>query len=336
MIKILLLVILLCAIAIPCHAWPARVVAVTDGDTITVEPIEGGERVKIRLHGIDAPERKQSSGEAARTLLVSVALYQPVVIEEKSRDRYGRSVAIVWLATGESLQVALLDAGLAWVWPLYCRNCHEWEQRCRRRLGNPVWGFGRKVRRFRLGNGGAEQGKGDSSYYAVCYEAVGTLLQMMRGVALGRMNITCFWPGDIGRYGGFYPCRKPGDVKFSFKPTFPNNDDMPPRCKKCLLDTRIPLHILFKFIFPLLLMCFWGCCILAAKVSVPKTTMNENCDFVFWQYYIWCCTQYFGPKAVPESPGMEESSYNDFWLGIRGPYSCHHSGSCCGWDDIHV
>jgi Micrococcal nuclease (thermonuclease) homologs len=128
MIKMSLLVILLCVIATPCHAWSARVVAVTDGDTITVEPIDGGERIKIRLHGIDAPERKQPSGEAARGLLARVALYQPVVIEEKSRDHYGRSVAVVWLAMGESLQIILLDAGLAWVWPIYCRNCNEWEQ----------------------------------------------------------------------------------------------------------------------------------------------------------------------------------------------------------------
>ena len=128
MIKIILPVLLLCAIAVPCHAWPARVVAVADGDTLTVEPIGGGGRVRVRLHGIDAPERKQPSGETARALVLAIALYQRVTVEEKSRDRYGRTVAIVWLDTGENLQSILIAAGLAWVWPRYCQNCQEWEK----------------------------------------------------------------------------------------------------------------------------------------------------------------------------------------------------------------
>lgn len=128
MIKVLLSVLLLCAIAAPCHGWPARVVAVADGDTITVEPVDGGERVRVRLHGIDAPERKQPLGEAARKLVVATVLYQRVIVEEKSRDRYGRTVAIVWLDTGKSLQAILITAGLAWIWPRYCQNCQDWEE----------------------------------------------------------------------------------------------------------------------------------------------------------------------------------------------------------------
>ncbi|WP_291441511.1 thermonuclease family protein [Desulfovibrio sp.] len=80
------------------HAWPARVVQVTDGDTITVEPKSGGERVKVRLHGIDAPELIQSSGEAARAFAHAVALYVTVDVQEtpQRRDRYGRTVAVVF------------------------------------------------------------------------------------------------------------------------------------------------------------------------------------------------------------------------------------------------
>ena len=39
-------------------AWPGRIVAVIDGDTIEVEPANGGQRVRVRLHGIDAPEKR--------------------------------------------------------------------------------------------------------------------------------------------------------------------------------------------------------------------------------------------------------------------------------------
>lgn len=114
-------------------AWPGRVIAVSDGDTISVEPVAGGDIVKVRLHGIDCPERKQASGETARFFVNELVLFQTVEIDEqpggrdeRNRDRYGRTVAIVYLANGECLQAELLKAGLAWVWPRYCRNCPEW------------------------------------------------------------------------------------------------------------------------------------------------------------------------------------------------------------------
>ncbi len=115
-------------------AWPGRVVVVTDGDTLVVEPESGGDRVKVRLHGIDAPERKQPYGEASRGFAIDIALFKSVEIEETARDRYGRIVAIVWLPTGESLQSELLRAGLAWVWPRYCMNCDKWMDLQRRAM----------------------------------------------------------------------------------------------------------------------------------------------------------------------------------------------------------
>lgn len=111
----------------PALAWEARVVAVADGDTITVEPAAGGDRIKIRLHGIDAPERKQPYGEAARGFVFDVSLYKTVDVEELYTDRYKRTVAIINLPDGKSLQASILEAGLAWVWPRYCRDCPEWE-----------------------------------------------------------------------------------------------------------------------------------------------------------------------------------------------------------------
>ena len=111
------------------HAWPARVVSVSDGDTITVEPPEGGDRIKVRLHGIDAPEKNQPGGEPARAFVHAVALFKTVEIEPtpQGKDRYGRVVAVIILPTGESLQAALLRNGHAWVWPRYCVSCDEWD-----------------------------------------------------------------------------------------------------------------------------------------------------------------------------------------------------------------
>jgi endonuclease YncB( thermonuclease family) len=107
----------------------ARIVDVTDGDTITVEPLTGGERIKVRLYGIDAPERKQPYGESARGYVVKLALYKQATIQTlpQGNDRYGRVVATVEIEGAGVLQELLLANGMAWVYPPYCKNCRKWE-----------------------------------------------------------------------------------------------------------------------------------------------------------------------------------------------------------------
>lgn len=147
--RIVLIFLLICFhITEPALAWPGRVVSVSDGDTISVEPVAGGDIVKVRLHGIDCPERRQASGEAARFFVNERVLFQLVEIDEqpngretRNQDKYGRTVAIVYLANGECLQAELLKTGLAWVWPRYCRNCSEWErlQQEAAKAGRGLW-----------------------------------------------------------------------------------------------------------------------------------------------------------------------------------------------------
>lgn len=140
-IALILIFLLYCSTA---YAWPARVVAVADGDTITVEPLEGGDRIKIRLHGIDAPERKQPYGESARIWVSDMVLYKTVDIQPVDKpDRYGRVVAKIYLADGHCLQALLVQSGLAWVYDRYCPkkdlDCRRWrglqQQASDRRLG---------------------------------------------------------------------------------------------------------------------------------------------------------------------------------------------------------
>ena len=119
-------------LSIPAHAYPARVVDVHDGDTITIEPVDGGARAKVRLHGIDAPELKQPFGQAARLLVRKHALFKVVDIQPTPQEKdNGRIVAIVVTDDGV-LQELLLDAGLAWVYPKYCKECGRWEALQRR------------------------------------------------------------------------------------------------------------------------------------------------------------------------------------------------------------
>jgi len=107
-----------------------RVTSVVDGDTIAVVPLQGGERVKVRLHGIDAPEFDQPHGLAATVFLIETVLYKEVDVRPTAQgtDRYGRIAAVVKIPGGDILQKMLLKAGLAWVWPQSCRDCKAWEK----------------------------------------------------------------------------------------------------------------------------------------------------------------------------------------------------------------
>jgi len=126
----LLPALLLCLfLAVPALAEPYRVVEVADGDTFTVEPRFGGYRAKVRLYGIDAPELRQPHGAAARRFVINAVLFKEVDVQPtpQGKDRYGRIFAIVVLEGGAVLQEMLLQAGLAWVYPQYCKDCKKWE-----------------------------------------------------------------------------------------------------------------------------------------------------------------------------------------------------------------
>ena len=72
-------------------------------------------------------EKRQPYGEASRGRVFDLALYKTVDVQEKHTDRYKRIVAVITLPNGETLQAMLLRAGLAWVYPSYCKNCLEWK-----------------------------------------------------------------------------------------------------------------------------------------------------------------------------------------------------------------
>ncbi len=94
-----------------------KVVKITDGDTLYVLDANYKEH-KIRLAGIDAPERKQAYGLASRKHLASLVAGQQVTIEYKKRDRYGRIVGKV-LLDGIDACLEQVRAGFAWHYKKY-------------------------------------------------------------------------------------------------------------------------------------------------------------------------------------------------------------------------
>lgn len=94
-----------------------KVVSVADGDTITVlvekEGSKSREQVKVRLHGIDAPERSQDFGAAARNRASTLCNGQEVTVDVKDTDQYGRKVGEVKLKNGRNLNHILVEEGMA-------------------------------------------------------------------------------------------------------------------------------------------------------------------------------------------------------------------------------
>jgi endonuclease YncB( thermonuclease family) len=107
-------------------ATPVRVIGVHDGDTIRV--VAKNKEIKIRLHGIDAPEKGQAFGQLATKGLRSLLAGRKVSIEPMDTDRYGRTVAMIY-ADGLNINQALVANGWAWVFPKYCTQsfCAAWK-----------------------------------------------------------------------------------------------------------------------------------------------------------------------------------------------------------------
>jgi endonuclease YncB( thermonuclease family) len=109
------LILFLFLLSSPAHAadLAAKVVGVSDGDTLTVL-VAGNRQVKVRLHGVDAPETGQDFGSRAKQAASELAFGNQVTVREMDRDRYGRTVAEVILPDGRSLNRELVRSGYAW------------------------------------------------------------------------------------------------------------------------------------------------------------------------------------------------------------------------------
>ncbi|QFH72826.1 hypothetical protein FR762_23975 (plasmid) [Enterobacter sp. E76] len=91
-----------------------RVVRVLDGDTVEILQASR-ERTRIRLAGIDAPEKNQPFGQRSRQFLTRLVAQRHVRISGDERDRYGRILGTVWL-DGEDINAVMVRNGLAWAY----------------------------------------------------------------------------------------------------------------------------------------------------------------------------------------------------------------------------
>ena len=111
------------ALALSFPAWAnftGKVVGVADGDTVTVLDLANVQH-KVRLTGIDAPEKKQPFGSRSKQSLSDMVFNKIVTVESDKRDRYGRELGKV-LVGGMDVNLEQIRRGMAWHYKAYQRD----------------------------------------------------------------------------------------------------------------------------------------------------------------------------------------------------------------------
>ena len=118
--------------------FSAKVVDVIDGDTVTV--LREGQRIKVRIWGIDAPERDQARGAESGESLRELAMGRDAIITPKDVDKHGRLVAVVRVA-GVDVGLEQVTRGWAWWFERYARRAEDLRsaEGCARAVKRGLW-----------------------------------------------------------------------------------------------------------------------------------------------------------------------------------------------------
>ena len=120
---------LLVAVSVSAQSLSGSVVAIADGDTISVRTAEvppglavkSGQTISVRLEGIDAPEHGQSFGDGSRQHLSALVYGKQVNLSCQGVDRHDRWACKVLLPNGEDVCLDQIESGMAWHYKQYQR-----------------------------------------------------------------------------------------------------------------------------------------------------------------------------------------------------------------------
>ncbi len=132
-------------------SFEAKVIGVTDGDTITV--LKDKKQIKVRLESIDCPESNQAYGNKAKQAMSNLVFGKTVTVQKTGQDRYKRTLAFV-VVDRKNVSEELIKAGWAWQYKQYSKDKTLAELELKSRIAkmglwadaNPVppWEFRRK------------------------------------------------------------------------------------------------------------------------------------------------------------------------------------------------
>ncbi len=115
--RVFLWILLLISSGIQAESLQGKVVGVADGDTITVLDATNTKH-KIRLQGIDAPEKAQAFGQKSKQSLSQMVYNKQVTVEYQKKDKYGRTLGKV-LHNGTDVCLEQIKLGMAWHYKQY-------------------------------------------------------------------------------------------------------------------------------------------------------------------------------------------------------------------------
>ncbi|WP_231433808.1 MULTISPECIES: thermonuclease family protein [unclassified Chryseobacterium] len=99
----------------------AKVIKISDGDTITVL-LEGNIQKKLRLAEVDCPESGQAFSKNAKDFTSAAVFGKEIIFIETDTDRYGRTIAKVYYDDHKYLSEELIKTGLGWWYHYFSKN----------------------------------------------------------------------------------------------------------------------------------------------------------------------------------------------------------------------
>ena len=114
--SVVLLTVLL-AVPVLAGEYSGQVVGVIDDGTIEV--LHNGKAERIRLHGIDCPEKAQPYGKHAKHAASALVFGKAVTLHTFGKDKYGRTIAEVLLQDGTNMNHELVKEGWCWWYRKY-------------------------------------------------------------------------------------------------------------------------------------------------------------------------------------------------------------------------
>jgi endonuclease YncB( thermonuclease family) len=135
----------LCILAHVAHAadLSGRIVSIADGDTVTLLDSTNTQH-KIRLKGIDAPEKAQPFGQKSKTNLSSLVFNREVTADCGKQDKYHREICKI-IVNGMDANLEQVKAGMAWHYKQFAK-----EQSPKDREDYEIADFNAKIRRLGL------------------------------------------------------------------------------------------------------------------------------------------------------------------------------------------
>ena len=109
---LLLLTLLTPSPAVAVSEYQGEVVRVLDGDTIEV--LHNNRAERIRLSGIDCPEKSQAYGQKAKQAASALVFGKEVTLQTHGLDKCGRTIGDVILSDGTNVDHELVKDGWCW------------------------------------------------------------------------------------------------------------------------------------------------------------------------------------------------------------------------------